>query len=79
MTLHASLSQVMVNQHKESAVAFLEAAVAYFGQLGIRIERVMTDNASCYRSKLSEQLATISSARSSPAIHPENQWRITLA
>ena len=39
MTLHASLSQVMVNQHKESAVAFLEAAVAYFGQLGIRIER----------------------------------------
>jgi transposase InsO family protein len=43
--------QVRVNQRKESAVAFLEAAVAYFAKLGIRIERVMTDNGSCYRSK----------------------------
>jgi transposase InsO family protein len=41
----------MVNQRRESAVAFLEAAVAYFATLGIRIERVMTDNGSCYRSK----------------------------
>ena len=43
--------QVMANQRKESAVAFLEAAVAYYAKLGIRIERVMTDNGSCYRSK----------------------------
>jgi transposase InsO family protein len=42
--------QVMANQRKESAVAFLEAAVAYFAELGIRIECVMTDNGSCYRS-----------------------------
>jgi transposase InsO family protein len=41
--------QVMANQRKESAVDFLEAAVAYFAKLGIRIERVMTDNGS--RSK----------------------------
>jgi transposase InsO family protein len=41
----------MANQRKESAVAFLEAAVAYYAKLGIRIERVMTDNGSCYRSK----------------------------
>jgi transposase InsO family protein len=43
--------QVMSNQRKESAVAFLEGAVAYFARLGVRIERVMTDNGSCYRSK----------------------------
>jgi len=43
--------QVMANQRKKSAVAFLEAAVAYFAKLGVRIERVMTDNGSCYRSK----------------------------
>src|SRR5687767_6313838 len=43
--------QVMANQRKESAVAFLEAAVAHYAKLGIRIERVMTDNGSCYRSK----------------------------
>ena len=41
----------MANQRKESAVAFLDAAVAYYAKLGIRIERVMTDNGSCYRSK----------------------------
>jgi transposase InsO family protein len=43
--------QVMPDQRKESAVAFLEAAVAYFARLGVRVERVMTDNGSCYRSK----------------------------
>jgi transposase InsO family protein len=43
--------QVMPNQRKESAVAFLEAAVAYYASLGVTIERVMTDNGSCYRSK----------------------------
>ena len=43
--------QVMANQRKESAVAFLEAAIAYYRNLNIRIERVMTDNGSCYRSK----------------------------
>jgi transposase InsO family protein len=43
--------QVMADQRKESAVAFLQAAVAYYAKLGVRIERVMTDNGSCYRSK----------------------------
>jgi transposase InsO family protein len=43
--------QVMASQRKETAIAFLEAAVAYYGKLGIRIERVMTDNGSCYRSR----------------------------
>jgi transposase InsO family protein len=43
--------QIMANQRKESAVAFLQAAVAYYAKLGVRIERVMTDNGSCYRSK----------------------------
>ena len=29
----------MATQCKEPAIAFLEAAVAYYGKLGIRIER----------------------------------------
>lgn len=44
--------QVMADQRKESAVAFLEAAIAYYAKLGVRVERVMTDNGSCYRSKM---------------------------
>src|SRR5262249_41419771 len=43
--------QVLADQCKESAVAFLEAAVAHFAKLRVRIERVMTDNGSCYQSK----------------------------
>ena len=41
--------QVMADQRKESAVAFLEAAIAYRIKLGVRVERIMTDNGSCYR------------------------------
>jgi transposase InsO family protein len=43
--------QVMPDQRKESAIAFLEAAIAYYAKLGVHVERVMTDNGSCYRSK----------------------------
>jgi transposase InsO family protein len=43
--------QVLADQRKESAIAFLDAAIAYYATLGIRVERVMTDNGSCYRSK----------------------------
>jgi transposase InsO family protein len=46
-----AFSQVMKDEKKESAVAFLKAAVAYYASLGVRTERVMTDNGSSYRSK----------------------------
>jgi transposase InsO family protein len=46
-----AFSRVMEDERKESAVAFLKAAVAYYASLGVKIERVMTDNGSCYRSK----------------------------
>jgi transposase len=46
-----AFSQVLPDERKESAVAFLKAAVAYYARLGIVVERVMTDNGSCYRSK----------------------------
>jgi transposase InsO family protein len=46
-----AFSQVMKDEKKESAIAFLKAAVAYYASLGVKIERVMTDNGSCYRSK----------------------------
>jgi transposase InsO family protein len=46
-----AFAQVLPNERKASAVAFLKAAVAYYKGLGVRVERVMTDNGSCYRSK----------------------------
>src|SRR6476661_7245020 len=46
-----AFSRVMKDERKASAVAFLKAAVTYYASLGVMIERVMTDNGSCYRSK----------------------------
>jgi transposase InsO family protein len=46
-----AFSKVMQNERHACAVAFLRAAVAYYESLGIKVERVMTDNGSCYRSK----------------------------
>ena len=44
-------ADVMPDERKESAVAFLRAALAWYARLGVTVERVMTDNGSCYRSK----------------------------
>jgi len=46
-----AFSQILPDEKKDSAVAFLEAAVAYYQSLGITVEQVMTDNGSCYKSK----------------------------
>ena len=46
-----AFSRIMKTQRKACAIAFLKAAVAYYASLGITVERVMTDNGSCYRSR----------------------------
>jgi transposase InsO family protein len=45
-----AFSQVMKNEKRGCAIAFLKAAVAYYASLGVTVERVMTDNGSCYKS-----------------------------
>lgn len=45
-----AFSQVMKDEKKATAVAFLKAAVAYYASLGVKVLRVMTDNGSCYKS-----------------------------
>ena len=46
-----AFSQILPDERKQSATAFLKAAVADYKSLGVTVERVMTDNGSCYRSK----------------------------
>jgi transposase InsO family protein len=46
-----AFNQVMRDERNASAVAFLEAAVVYYASLGVTVERVMTDNGSCYLSR----------------------------
>jgi transposase InsO family protein len=43
--------QIRDDEKKESAVAFLKAAVAHYKALGVTIKRLLTDNGSAYRSK----------------------------
>lgn len=44
--------EVLPSLGRDDATAFLERALAWFARLGVRAERVMTDNGSAYRSKL---------------------------
>jgi transposase InsO family protein len=40
----------MSSEKKRSAIAFLKDTIAYYDDLGVKVERVMTDNGSCYKS-----------------------------
>jgi transposase InsO family protein len=43
--------EVLPDERKEHAVPFLERAVGWFADQGVRIERVVTDHGSAYRSR----------------------------
>ena len=45
-----AFARIMSSERKRSATAFLKAALAYYESLGIKVERVMTDNGACYKS-----------------------------
>ena len=43
-------SEILPDERKASAVAFLGRALAWFARLGVTVERIMTDNGSAYRA-----------------------------
>jgi len=45
-----AFSQILPDEKKQSAIAFLKAAVAYYQSLGVKVARVMTDNGACYKA-----------------------------
>ncbi|WP_374700277.1 IS481 family transposase [Arthrobacter sp. JCM 19049] len=45
-------SEILENEKKETAAGFWERANAFFTNHGITVSRVLTDNGSCYRSRL---------------------------
>ena len=50
-----AFTAVMPDERKQSAVAFLTGALAWFAAHGVAAQRVMTDNGSAFRSKLFAQ------------------------
>jgi transposase InsO family protein len=45
-------SEILTDEKKETAAGFWTRANAFYAGLGITVTRVMTDNGSCYRSRL---------------------------
>ena len=45
-------AEVLPNEKGATAAGFLRRAAAWFERQGVRMERVMTDNGGCYRSKV---------------------------
>ena len=52
-------SEVLPDERKEAATGFLERALAWFAVSGVAVERVMTDNGNCYRSRMFRQAAPV--------------------
>jgi transposase InsO family protein len=48
-------AEVLADERKETACAFLERALTWFAAQGITVERILTDNGSAYRSHLHRQ------------------------
>ena len=48
----AGFVQMYADERKDSAVAFLKAAVAHYAALGVKVKRLLTDNGPAYRSRL---------------------------
>jgi transposase InsO family protein len=47
--------EVLSDEKGETAAGFLRRAVAWFRSMGVRVERVMSDNGACYRSVVHAQ------------------------
>jgi transposase InsO family protein len=45
-------TEILPSLGQQDATDFLRRALAWYGRLGVKVERVMTDNGSAYRSKL---------------------------
>jgi transposase InsO family protein len=45
-----AFAQIKADQKRHTAVDFLEAALACYASLGVKVQRIMTDNGPCYHS-----------------------------
>ena len=72
-----AFAKIMSDEKRRSAIAFLKAALAYYASLGIKVERVMTDNGSCYRSFAFRRACKRLGLQPHPhqALHAQDQWQ----
>src|SRR2546430_2204039 len=58
-----SYVEILADERSEAACAFLANAIAWFGRMKVRVERVMTDNGSAFLSRGFRSLCAALSAR----------------
>ncbi|MGF6889233.1 hypothetical protein ABIA39_008696 [Nocardia sp. GAS34] len=64
-------SEILPDERKETAVMFWRRARKYFAANGITVERVLTDNGSCYISQIwRAEMRSIRCSRSAPGMPP---------
>jgi len=51
-----AFAALLPDETQHSAIAFLEASLAFFRRLGVRAQRIMTDNGSCYQAHAFAQI-----------------------
>ena len=69
-------SEILGDERKETAVEFWKRATAWFGEMGISIEEVLTDNGSCYRSKLFDQALGEVKHRKTKPYRPQTNGKV---
>lgn len=70
-------SEILDDERKETAAGFYERARDYFAGLGITIKAVLTDNGSCYRSKVFNQaLGTQAKHRYTRPYRPQTNGKV---
>ena len=62
----SAYSELLADERKETAAEFWNRANAYFESVGITVQRVLTDNGACYRSKPSPPPSATTSHTNGP-------------
>jgi transposase InsO family protein len=71
-------SEIHANEQAVTAVAFWQRARAFFASYGITVERVLTDNGSCYRSTAfgADLVAAAIKHTRTKAYHPQTNGKV---
>ncbi len=70
-------SEILTDERKETAAAFWKRANAFFAGHGITVKAVLTDNGSCYRSRLwAKTLGTTIKHRRTRPYRPQTNGKV---
>jgi hypothetical protein len=69
-------SEILTDERKESAVAFWQRAKDWFSGHGIEVQEVITDNGSCYKSRLFDQALSEVKHRKTRPYRPQTNGKV---